>query len=285
MHLHRAVTFVAFSLFLAGCGSSPPSETSEMTAPRASSTTPEPAPAATPETAATPALVSAPSAPPPAPLAALPTSIDLRPRLLELGFAPRPQGHRGTCSIFTTCACFEFAHYKRTGVPLRLSPEFVNWAAGQPPRRPSDGNFFHNALAGFEAHGVCPDASMPYRPDFDPNYAPSPDAAAEAARIRDESGGVLLIRWIVPWEANKQGVADDQLTEIKRVLASGYPVAAGSAHSRLLVGYRDDPALPGGGLFITQDSALNRFDEVTYLFVREQVNDVFWVEALANTAR
>ena len=63
------------------------------------------------------------------------------------------------------------------------------------------------------------------------------------------------------------------------MLAAGYPVAAGSGHSRLLVGYRDDATLPGGGEFITEDSALARFDKVTYEFVRTQVADVFWVEA------
>ena len=45
------------------------------------------------------------------------------------------------------------------------------------------------------------------------------------------------------------------------------------------MGYRDDPALPGGGAFLTMDSALNRFDEVSYDFVRKEVADVFWVEA------
>ena len=101
-----------------------------------------------------------------------------------------------------------------------------------------------------------------------------------AARIRDESREALAIRWIVPWKAATFGVNDEQFAEIKRVLALGYPVAAGSGHSRLLVGYRDDDKAAGGGVFITEDSALNRFDEVTYEFVRTKVADVFWVEAL-----
>jgi hypothetical protein len=43
--------------------------------------------------------------------------------------------------------------------------------------------------------------------------------------------------------------------EINGVLAKGWPVAAGSEHSRLFVGYRDDPTKPGGGLFIVKNSA------------------------------
>lgn len=219
-----------------------------------------------------------------APATTRPAGVDLRSRLVELGLPPRAQGARGTCSIFTTCAAIEFAVARHRGQALRLSPEFVNWAAGQAAGRPSDGNFFHNALAGFEKHGVCADSNMPYQPNFDPGLAPSAEALAEAARIRETSRGAIAIRWIVPWVPDRFGVNDEQFAEIQRVLASGYPVAAGSGHSRLLVGYRDDPGRPGGGVFLTEDSALNRFDEVTYEFVRTQVADVFWVEAVGPNA-
>ncbi len=88
----------------------------------------------------------------------------------------------------------------------------------------------------------------------------------------------------MPWTPNHFGVDDQQFAQIKTVIARGYPVAAGSGHSRLLVGYRDDSAKPGGGVFLTEDSALARFDEVTYEFVRTQVADVFWVEAKESTS-
>ncbi len=214
-----------------------------------------------------------------APATSQPASVDLRPRLTELGLTPRPQGGRGTCSIFTTCAAIEFAVARQTGRGERLSPEYLNWAAGQAAGRPSDGNFFHNALAGFERHGICRETSMPYQPDFDAERGPSTAAAAEAELIRAQAAGALHVRWIVPWVPDRFGVNDEQFAEIKRVLASGYPVAAGSSHSRLLVGYRDEASAAGGGVFITEDSALNRFDEVSYEFVRTQVADVFWVEA------
>jgi len=243
--------------------------------------------AASPSAASTSSSPVAHAAPAP-PVAAAdpipPNSVDLRPRLTALGLTPRPQGARGTCSIFTTCESIEFALAARDGSITRLSPEFVNWAAGQAAGRSSDGNFFHNALAGFERYGVCRESDMPYTPGFDAGRAPSAEALAEAARVRDGSRETVHIRWIVPWTSARFGVNDEQFAEIKRVLATGFPVAAGSGHSRLLVGYRDDPALAGGGAFLTEDSALNRFDEVTYEFVRKQVADVFWVEAMAKTS-
>lgn len=214
-----------------------------------------------------------------APDAALPASVDLRQTLVDLGLPPRPQGARGTCSIFTTCAAIEFAHARQTGEPLRLSTEFMNWAAGQAAGRPSDGNFFHNALAGFARYGVCPEDAMPYQPTFDAARTPSDQAIADASSMREHSREQLVVHWIVPWQPDRFGLSDEQFAEIKRVLASGYPVAAGSSHSRLFVGFRDDDTQPGGGVFYTLDSALNRFDEVTYEFARAQVADAFWVEA------
>ena len=61
---------------------------------------------------------------------------------------------------------------------------------------------------------------------------------------------------------------------------TSYPVAAGAEHSRLLVGHRDDPKRPCGGMFFTKDSGTGKCEEVTYHFVKTKVGDVFWVEAL-----
>lgn len=209
----------------------------------------------------------------------LPASTDLRPELERLGLTPRGQGARGTCSVFTTCAAIEYALAQARGRPERLSPEFLNWSAGQAGGAPSDGNFFHNALAGFERFGLCAEELLPYSAQFDPALTPSPEALAAASALRDDTRAALAVRWIVPWEPNRFGVDDAQFAELRSVLARGAPVAAGSGHSRLLVGYRDDPAAPGGGVFVTLDSALARFDEVTYEFVRREVADAFWIEA------
>lgn len=206
-----------------------------------------------------------------------PAKTDLRDRFVSLQLPPRPQGGRGTCSIFTTCSALEFALAKKRGTPERLSAEYLNWSAGKAAGAPSDGNFFHNAIAGFQQFGICSEKRLPYRDHYDP-AAPSEEALKEAADIKNNYINKLSVHWIVPWTPNRFGVDDLQFAEIKKTLARGFPVAAGSGHSRLLVGYRDDPSAPGGGIFITEDSALNAFAEVTYEFVKKDVADVFWIE-------
>jgi hypothetical protein len=227
------------------------------------------------------ALPDAPALPTPP---RLPASVDLRDQLLAWKLPPRAQGPRGTCSVFTTCAAIEFALARERGEPRRLSVEFLNWAASQAGDAPSDGNFFHNAIAGFERFGLCADEALPYREAYDPKLTPPAQALEDASALRDASRGDLVVHWIVPWQPDRFGVSPEQLAEIRSVLSRGFPVAAGSGHSRLLVGYRDDVAREGGGVFLTEDSALARFDEVSYDFVRGQVADVFWIDALGSHA-
>lgn len=212
-------------------------------------------------------------------VASRPRSIDLRPELAARGVVPRGQGARGTCSVFTTCDAIEFALSKYRGRPQSLSVEFLNWAASRFAGANSDGAFFHNALGGFEQFGICSEELLPYGTVYNAGLSPSKQALDQAAFMRQESRGVLLVHWIVPWQPNHFGVNETQFEQIKTTLARGYPVAAGSGHSRLLVGFRDDSASAGGGIFMTKDSAIGGFGEVTYEFVRKDVADVFWVEA------
>jgi len=209
----------------------------------------------------------------------LPASVDLRPDLEAQGVRPRGQGPRGTCSVFTTSDAIEYALAKHRGKAQSLSVEFLNWAAACFAGADSDGAFFHNALGGYERFGICSEEQMPYRAQYDASLVPSRQAFNQAALVREECRGVLVVRWIVPWQPNHFGVDEVQFAQIKEVLARRYPVAAGSGHSRLLVGFRDDSTQPGGGIFITKDSGFGGFGEVTYEFVRKEVADVFWVEA------
>ncbi|MFN0207075.1 MAG: C1 family peptidase [Planctomycetota bacterium] len=209
----------------------------------------------------------------------LPASVDLRPDFDAHGVLPRGQGPRGTCSVFATSDAIEFALAKHRGRAESLSVEFLNWAAACFAGADSDGAFFHNALGGYERFGICSESLMPYRAQYEASLVPSRQAFNHAATMREECRGALVVRWIVPWQPNRFGVDEAQFRQIKEVLASGYPVAAGSGHSRLLVGYRDDSAQPGGGIFITKDSAIGGFGEVSYEFVRKDVADVFWVGA------
>lgn len=213
----------------------------------------------------------------------LPASVDLRPEFDRWGIGPRRQGNRGTCSVFTTKSAMELVLARKLDKGTPLSVEYLNWAANQAKWRggSSDGQFFHSCLRGFEAHGICTEESMPYRSSFDPELQPSPESIAEATEMWALG---FQFHWIkpLPRHGQRAGLSDAQFHEIKAVLARGYPIAAGSSHSRLLVGYQDDPARPGGGIFLTLDSGLGRYARVTYEFVRNELNDAFWVELPAS---
>lgn len=245
----RALGAAAFALATAGAFAAPDGDATKPAAPAASEK-------------------KEPDAPP--------ASADLRKEMDALGLGPRKQGARNTCSVFTTAAALEFALAKHLGKAVALSPEFLNWACNRVVGNTKDdrGQFFHDLLKGFEKDGICADAEMPYRDRFDPEYAPSKEAVKHAAEIRDAG---LRIHWINPWKP-AQGLTEEQMTEIRRVLAAGWPVAAGSNHSRLLVGYTTDEKQPGGGTFLTKDSGLGAYGSVTWEFAKTKVGDVFWVE-------
>ncbi len=95
------------------------------------------------------------------------TNADLRSELRERGLWPVRQGRRGTCSVFTTASALELAFSRYTGKNVRLSVEYLNWAANQVTGHPSDGQYFHNCLAGFDKYGICYNADMPYARTFD----------------------------------------------------------------------------------------------------------------------
>jgi hypothetical protein len=227
-------------------------------------------------------LAACASAPPPPPPPPPLSPTDLRPQFEAFALVPRAQGRRPTCSIFTTVAAFEFAFARTTGQPERLSVEYLNWAANAATGRSDDGDFFHCALAGYERFGLCSEALQNYAARF-ANAPPPPDALVDAGRRLATAGPLVQVRWIRPIGGGA-GLSDAQFEDVLRTLAHGWPVAAGSSHSRLLVGYHDDAAAPGGGTFLTLDSAKAAFAEVCAEFVRTKVNDAFVVEAALASA-
>lgn len=222
------------------------------------------------------AACATPPPPAPAPAPAPPTS-DLRPRFEALGLLPRAQGPRPTCSICTTTAALEFAFARATGRGERLSVDYCNWAANAATGRRDDGDFFHFALAGFERYGICQDALLPYGEHFDAAALPSPDALVDGGRHRAVADVRLRVRWIRQNDG-KPGLSARQFDDVLQTLAAGWPIAAGSGHSRLLIGYRPDATAAGGGVFATIDSATARFDAVPAAFVQNELYDAFVVE-------
>ncbi len=229
--------------------------------------------------------------------------VDLRPTLDEFGMAPRQQGGRPTCSVFTVVGALEFAVAKRQGHTPRLSVEFLNWAANKACGDTEDGGFFSDLWKGFAAYGLCTEADMPYESKFDPSRPPSAAALADA-KTRLSLG--LRLHWIKEWNVNT-GLTAEHLAAIKETLASGWPVCSGlrwpkqerwvdnvlqmcpanavrDGHSVLLVGYRDDAAQPGGGVFVFRNTSHGGQDgSMPYAYAREYMNDAVWVDCERRT--
>ena len=227
------------------------------------------------------------------------TSADLRPAFEKWGLPPRVQGGRGTCSVFTMTGALEYALASHAGEGTRLSVEYLNWAKNVALIRTQDGGKFSDLWAGFLESGICPDAAMPYQSNYDWKNSPSPDARAYAKKL---VRGDFRMHWIKPWDAST-GVTDEQFQQIRQVLRKGWPVCGGfrwpkapnwkegvlqmappegvfDGHSVLLVGYRDDAKLPGGGAFMLRNSQTNRDDgSMCYEYARAYLNDALWIDA------
>lgn len=205
----------------------------------------------------------------------------MRPEMEKFGFRPREQGGRGTCSVFTVAAALEFAMSKQLAKPMPLSPEFLNWAANRAIQFDSDGHYFHNLFKGFKMHGICQEELMPYQPVFQVQNQPSTEAIDDAKDILSADVKINWVNVLGPFP----GISDAQLMEMKEILVKGWPIGVGAAHSRLFVGYKDDTTKPGGGVFITKDSALGAYTEESYEWVKNEAFDIFWIEPGENKAK
>ena len=225
-------------------------------------------------------------------------AVDLRPLFDQWGLTRSLQKDRPTCSAFTVVGALEFAVAKRQGHTSRLSVEFLNWASNKTCGDQGDGGFFSDLWKGFCAFGICTTGDLPYEAAFNSSSTPSPEAMADA---KTRLGLGLRLNWIKEWNVNT-GLTDDHLLGIKRTLEAGWPVCAGcrwpkaerwvegvlqmcpadavrDGHSVLLVGYRDDKAQPGGGVFIFRNTAnAGRDGFMPYEYAQAYMNDAAWVD-------
>jgi len=204
-------------------------------------------------------------------------SIDLRPNFAKWGLPLRKQGARDTCSVFASVGAMEYALARQLDRGVPLSVEFSNWAGDQVIRRAQDGHFFTSVIRGYQKFGVCAEEDMPYAPEFRAAYQPSEKALAAARELQTHK---LAFRWLRPNDGTK-GITDEHIAQCKAVLAQGWPIAAGSYHSILFVGFEDDPALEGGGQFLVRDSGGHNEKTLTYAAAKERMCDLFWVEPAA----
>ena len=226
------------------------------------------------------------------------SSADLRPVFKNWGLEIRPQGGRGTCSVFAVTEALEFAMSGQKKAKVRLSVEFLNWAANEATHQPNDGSFFSDLWKGYETYGVCPEADLAYQAAFDPKLKPS-EEAIQHAKQNLETG--LRMHWIKPWDVTT-GLTGEQLLEIKRTMCKGWPVCGGfrwpkaerwkdgvlvmappegvrDGHSLILVGFEDDSDQPGGGVLLFRNSGGTVSEgKMTYEYAKAYMNDAIWIE-------
>lgn len=224
--------------------------------------------------------------------------VDLRPAFQKWGLPLRSQGHRGTCSVFAMTGALEYALASRQQTGTVLSVEFLNWASNQATTNANDGGFFSDLWTGFQVYGICSESSLPYRPDYDANLHPEASALRQARTVAEAN---LRLHWIKPWNV-ATGLTEPQFLAIQGTLSRGWPVCGGlrwpqrelwrqgglqmvpasevfDGHSVLLVGFKDDPAEPGGGVFLIRNSGGGIQDgALPYEYVRAYMNDAAWVE-------
>ena len=231
----------------------------------------------------------------------LPKEVDLRPDFRKYGLLPKDQGRRGVCSLFaiTGLAEFEWAN-SNPQKPKRLSPEYLVWAANEVVGDSGESAMFFQATHALQTLGICSEAHMPYEGTWDPKRRPSMRAIADA-RTRNQ----WTVEWVKRYDVTS-GLSEAQFRTMKEGLADKHPVAAGfrwpkhlrlspqhvletppprgvfDGHSVLLVGYRDDPTQPGGGLVVLRNSLGARWGDggyalMTYAYVLAYANDVVGV--------
>ncbi|MDQ3813428.1 MAG: hypothetical protein M3347_05700 [Armatimonadota bacterium] len=201
-------------------------------------------------------------------------SIDLRPEFTKWRLPIKRQGARNTCAIFTLTSAFEYAYakrWRRGGV--RLSEEYLNWAANREMNDVEDGAIFSELLKGFNRWGICLEDYMPYG-IYNPFYQP-PAEAFDSAREFWSMG--FVPHWIQQGHAGG-GLTDADLEVARSMIRKGWPVCAGGEHCVLLVGYQEDPRQPGGGFFIVRNSATIRYENMTYATAKPKFNTLLWIE-------
>lgn len=196
-------------------------------------------------------------------------------RLMDSTFPIRDQGGRGTCVAFATVALREYL----IGCAASLSEQFLYWACKQLDGFPEEaGTFIGTAMCALSTQGVCEQNTWPYNPEHDPtneSQDPPPDGAKTQALSfimpntrtvaqhcvnlykqilsgTDGNGSMPVVIATLVFNSWFRSAATHQTGKITMPLPGEMPLPGG--HAMLIVGYQDDPSVPGGGYFIVRNS-------------------------------
>jgi Papain family cysteine protease len=229
----------------------------------------------------------------------LPRSVSLISDFQKHGLTALDQGKRGDCSLFAITGLVEFEiDQYAPGVHPRLSEDYLIWAADEATGQTGDQAMFYKAVQGLNEWGICNSADLPYLATPDPTRKPSAAAIANARQWRER----WQVEWIKRWSYS--ALSEVELTEIKRAIAAGHPVACGlrwpkglkgselldvptanqvfDGHSIVLVGYEEAPAKPGGGVFLFRNSfgpnwGDQGYGTMSFAYAKTYANDAVWL--------
>ncbi len=198
--------------------------------------------------------------------APLPPKVDLTSKMSPI----RNQGQRGTCVSFACTAVREYLTVTN-GEQRDLSEQYLYWSCKQHDLLPGPGTFIGVAMERLLVEGQCTEDIWPYNgvpvAGNEGQNPPPPDAAAKASAYRISS---------------TQRVPARSVDSLRQALANGSPVAFAvpvytywfteplrttgdirlplptdhleGGHAMCIVGYEDDPEIPGGGYFMIRNS-------------------------------
>ncbi|MBI3942687.1 MAG: C1 family peptidase [Chloroflexi bacterium] len=198
--------------------------------------------------------------------AVLPPKTDLRARMPPV----RDQGGRGTCVAHACAAVREYLLGEQSPAG-NLSEQYLYWDCKQRDGYAGAGTYISTAMTCLLEDGVCAEDVWPYNPEQvagNEGQGPPPATASQEAAGRRISKTDKL---------KARGVDD-----IRQVLANNQPVAFAvpvytfwfaepgrstgdlrmplptdheeGGHAMCMVGYEDDPDVPGGGFFLVRNS-------------------------------
>ena len=199
-------------------------------------------------------------------------------RLMDKLFPIRDQGQRGTCVAFASVALREYIDACST----ELSEQFLYWACKQLDGLPDEaGTFVHTAMSALSTKGVCSRHDWPYNPEPTPGdeaQSPPPDKRERLEHLAlafvmpytrsvapnsvnhykqilsgaDGLGGMPIVISSLVFNSWFRSAATNQSGKITMPLPGEPPLSGG--HAMSIVGYQDDPSVPGGGYFIVRNS-------------------------------
>ena len=202
--------------------------------------------------------------PPRMSFAPLPSRVDLHDTMPPI----RNQGQRGTCVSFATTAVREYLLCTTPQANTDLSEQFLYWNCKKHDLYPGEGTYINVAMDRLLNDGECTETDWPYNPVVvngnEGQDPPPPTALTAAGPFKISETRQIPARSVA---ALRQALADGSpvafattvynywfgaTTGDIRLPLPNDPVAGG--HAMCMVGYEDDPSVPGGGYFIIRNS-------------------------------